>query len=202
MALAVSDLITAISSLVDDSPDPGTVVYWINDAMANINNIVNAGFPYADVTNTTAILAIPEMWQRRIIVPFAAAKAKQQDSSQFEYTDMYNDAYNAINDFQAKYVVPVQYKLLDTNQSIIVNSASYTPVYGDTLQSLADANGITYTDILNANINTDSAPYIDPFFDMDIMYTGSGNQYNIKYIEIHPEADYISKPPYLYGGWG
>lgn len=179
MPYTVSDIITAANNLLDDSLTPAMLVGWINDCLAEIGTSVNAVFPEADVTNTTASLVIPSIWARQIIVPYVAAKGKQQDSSQFEYTDMFNQYTSKLNNFVSRYTPPLQYQLIEDGQAITINGVAYTTVYGDTLDALASANNI-------ADFNS-------------IITENTANGITLAYVSNIYEAD-MNTIPYLYGG--
>lgn len=106
--LTVSDVITKINDLGDDSITETTVLSWINDALAQVGARVRATYP--ELTVTTETIPIPDKWTRLLVVPFATARMKQQDSSQFEYSDLYAQFLANLDEFASQYTVPDIYK--------------------------------------------------------------------------------------------
>ena len=106
----VSDLIREINDLSDENEQPASVLAWINDAIAKINIELGANFPYLTVDDMSVSPAFPEQWQRGLLIPYGVGRIKQKDSSQFEYTDAYNEFLENLNKMKTKYTVPDQYK--------------------------------------------------------------------------------------------
>lgn len=106
--MLVSEAITHINNLGDDQIEDNVVLSWINDALAEIGREVKATFP--ELTVITETLPLENKWCRVLIIPYATARMKQQDSSQFEYRDLYGQFLTALDDFATRYVVPDTYK--------------------------------------------------------------------------------------------
>lgn len=106
-----------INLVTDEDFELMEVIGFINDAIARINVKVGALFPFVDDSLPNVGMyrfeeydAIPEHWQRMLFVPFAAGRIKENDSSQFEYTDWYNQFEYNLQEFHSKYEVPLIYK--------------------------------------------------------------------------------------------
>lgn len=107
--MLVSELIQHVTLLADEEGFPAAdILQFLNDAIAQIN--VEAGAIYPPMTLTNDVEhPIPDTWQRLLFVPYAAARVKQNDSSQFEYTDLYNQFWDNLRKFVSKYKVPPEY---------------------------------------------------------------------------------------------
>lgn len=106
--MLVSEAIVHINNLGDDQIESDVIISWINDALAEIGRVVKATFP--EHTAATETLPLENKWCRALIIPFATARMKQQDSSQFEYRDLYSQFMTALDDFSTRYIVPDAYK--------------------------------------------------------------------------------------------
>lgn len=104
----LQELIKASSSLADDVLPDDEIVDFVNDAIAAINIEANANFP--SLHDMTDEPAFPEKWQRMLIIPFVKARIKEKDSSQFEWEVGYDQFYDNLNTFIAKYPIPEEYK--------------------------------------------------------------------------------------------
>lgn len=111
--MKASEIGTHANTLTDESHDFQTLLGFINDGIADINIELNTVFPFC--TSSDEEIAFPEDWQRKVLVPFVAAKIKQKDSSQFEYMDLYGQFQEGLLKMKAKYLVPEEYK--STTQS-------------------------------------------------------------------------------------
>lgn len=174
--MQLTELIKQVNDLIDDSLSSDQITGWLNAGLAEVGSQVNAVFPVLSLNDSTGSPAIPDKWQRILLVPYAAAKAKQQDSSQFEYMDLYNQYSANLEDFRVKYDPPLKYRELAYGQDITLpNDDVYTTESGDTLDKIATDNTTTvqaildvvgqeityYGDQSEANI-FDTAPY--PFW--------------------------------------
>lgn len=111
-------LVAHINLVSDEDFEFREVLGFINDAIAKINIEVGAIFPLIDEAfdlpiDEYPLDAISETWQRQLLVPYAAGRIKENDSSQFEYTDWYGQF--DINLQQFKNLVTVPDKYLDPN---------------------------------------------------------------------------------------
>lgn len=106
--MLVSEAIVHVNNLGDDQIESDVIISWMNDALAEIGRVVKATFP--EITDLNETLPLENKWCRTLIIPFATARMKQQDSSQFEYRDLYSQFMTALDDFSASYVVPDLYK--------------------------------------------------------------------------------------------
>lgn len=105
----ISDLIDSINLDTDENFEEEDVLVFINDGIARINIECNANFPFIseeDVEYT----ALPKKWIMMLIKPYASAKIKQNDSSQFEYIDYYSIFDNNLSRFKQFYEIPDEYK--------------------------------------------------------------------------------------------
>lgn len=109
--------LVAHANLVSDEDfDFVQVIEFINDAIDKINIECGAKFPTIDSefdTPEDEYTAIPDTWQRMLLVPFTAGRIKENDSSQFEYTDWYAQFDLNLDKFKSKYDIPEKY--LETN---------------------------------------------------------------------------------------
>lgn len=103
-----SELTKAVNLLTDEDFSVENVTSFLNDAIAEINTECKAKYPFLSDENPEPHL--PEEWQRTLLVVYAAAKVKQNDSSQFEYSDLYNQFYEALNRFKRNYTIPEEYR--------------------------------------------------------------------------------------------
>lgn len=112
--MILSDIVKQANDLADEAESIQKVTAFLNDAIAKINIRLNAELPYFDATEDTAHV-LPEKWVRALLIPFAVGRIKQMDSSQFEYTDAYNEFMMGLDELSTRYVVPDEYK--DTTSS-------------------------------------------------------------------------------------
>ena len=110
--MLVSDAILQINDLADEGADDSSIINWINDALADIGREVKATFP--EVTSASDTLPLENKWCRILIFPYAAARNKQKEASQFEYRDLYSQYLTGLQDFSTRYVVPDAYKDVET----------------------------------------------------------------------------------------
>lgn len=114
--MELTRLVAHINSVTDEDFDFMQVIGFINDAVAKINSEAGAKFPFIDETDGLELLeqdewtALSETWIRQLIVPYAAGRIKENDSSQFEYTDWYAQFEMNLAKFITKYSIPVQYQ--------------------------------------------------------------------------------------------
>lgn len=107
--MIIQDLLDEANILADESFDDDTMVKFYNQCTTDINIRTGAIFPSITVEDVNKPPALPEKWARSLYVPFMAGRIKQQDSSQFEYTDLYSQYEQAFGMFLASYVIPDQY---------------------------------------------------------------------------------------------
>lgn len=109
----IGSLTIAVNNLTDEDFSSSVLVEFFNDAISKINIEVGANYPYLDVKDGSEYVGFPDKWQRALLIPFAAGRVKQVDSSQFEYSDSYAEFMNNVAQFKTRYPVPAEYK--DTN---------------------------------------------------------------------------------------
>lgn len=115
--MEITKLYNHINLVTDEDFELLEVLGFINDAIARINVKMGAIFPFVedDLPNEDMYRfedydAFPDHWQRMLFVPFAAGRIKENDSSQFEYTDWYAQFEYNLDQFYDKYEVPEIYK--------------------------------------------------------------------------------------------
>ena len=102
-------LIELVNTLSDEQEPDANVLEYLNDAVARINIRLKANLPYLTLDPGDAPI-FPEKWQRALLVPFGVGRIKQQDSSQFEYSDAYQEFEINLADMAVQYEVPSVYK--------------------------------------------------------------------------------------------
>ena len=114
--MEIMKLYNHINLATDEDFELMEIIGFINDAIARINVKMGALFPMVedDLPNTDMYRfeeydAIPDHWQRMLFVPFAAGRIKENDSSQFEYSDWYAQFEHNLQEFYDKYEVPLVY---------------------------------------------------------------------------------------------
>ncbi|MFE3973186.1 MULTISPECIES: hypothetical protein [unclassified Peribacillus] len=98
-----------IQSLTEESPTLEQVTNYANDGIAKLNSKAGAIFPFLESTPNYEF-PISETFVRTILVPFVAGRIKTQDSSQFEYSDLYGEFKEGLSDFIANYPIPEEFK--------------------------------------------------------------------------------------------
>lgn len=123
-------LVTNVNTLIDDSIPTEAIIGWLNDGIDAINIEVGANFPY--IQNTTAeYVGFPVKWQRTLLIPFATGRAKQQDSSSFEWQQAYGEFYANLDKFREKYTIPIMYRDMDEKNVTYIEGDSFThPPFG------------------------------------------------------------------------
>lgn len=168
MPLNVRSVIDQVNSQIDDKLPDDQIINWINDALAKIATASNVIFPELDTINVYATFPIPDRWVRLLIIPFASGRAKQQDSSQFEYSEAYSQFFSDISTFTEQYQMPDDYKVLAINQDLTKpDGTTYTTANEDTLSSLAKAWSSTVQAIKDANA-TITIQFVTDEFEGDV----------------------------------
>lgn len=114
-------LMTHINRVTDEDFELMDMLGFINDAIQKINIEVGAIFPEIDETLPEGLYvqeeydAIPDKWIRMLIVPFAAGRIKENDSSQFEYIDWYRQFDLNLERFKTDYKIPEEF--IDPNSA-------------------------------------------------------------------------------------
>jgi hypothetical protein len=117
-----SELLTRVVILIDDDLPPTDVISWLNDALLDLGRAVKATFPALSLENSTDSPVIPEHWHEALVL-YAAARAKEQDSSINE-ADRFLVQYEARKaDFVSYYEVPDEYKAAWNNDDTIANES-------------------------------------------------------------------------------
>lgn len=104
----VNQMVTLVNNLSDEQESNDVILEYLNDAIATINIKLKANLPF--LQNSNDVPVFNETWQRTLLVPFAVGRIKQQDSSQFEYTDAYSEFQNNLIEFALQFNVPDIYK--------------------------------------------------------------------------------------------
>ena len=108
-------LMRHINRVTDEDMELADVLGFINDGIAKINVECGAIFPEIEeglnskVYDQEEYTAIPDKWIRMLIVPFAAGRIKEYDSSQFEYIDWYRQFDLNLLRFKADHRIPDEY---------------------------------------------------------------------------------------------
>lgn len=102
--------IDAVNALTDEGTDDATLLSFINDAIAEVNIRAKANYPFATLDDLGNDFPLPDKWVRALYVQYAAARDKQKESSQYEYSDLYQMFESAVNDFIATYYIPDEYR--------------------------------------------------------------------------------------------
>lgn len=109
--MVINDLVKNVNLLADEDYDFSEIIVFFNDAISRINIDCESKFPMIDELSVEGeYTAIPDKWQKTLLVPFALGRVKQLDSSQFEYVDAYTEFTNNLAQFRVTYVVPEEYK--------------------------------------------------------------------------------------------
>lgn len=116
--MLASKLVERVNILADEQEPEANIIEYMNDAIARMNIRLKANLPYLEGPDSEPIF--PEKWQRTLLIPFALGRIKQQDASQFEYTDAYGEFEATLSDMSVQYVVPEEYSdvALDTGEGI------------------------------------------------------------------------------------
>lgn len=97
------------------------IIGFLNDAIAKINIECSANYPFIEDDLPLPsyafeeYTALPDTWIRALLVPFASGRIKENDSSQFEYSDWYSQFDINLTQFQSRYEIPLQYVDLDSS---------------------------------------------------------------------------------------
>lgn len=122
--MILSDFVTHVNDVSDESESIQTVTRFVNDAIAKINAECKANYPFMSPSDAAIEFALPDTWVYTILVPFTAGRIKTKDSSQFEYTDLYSEAMEGLINFKANYIIPDEYK--DPASNSMYSSDIYT----------------------------------------------------------------------------
>lgn len=106
----VKEWVTKVNNLSDETTSTDIVVDWLNNAIAKVNAEAVANFPFLTATNLDDTPAFPEKWQYLLLLPYATARIKQMDSSQFEYGDLFAEFNRNLSSFISSYAIPEEYK--------------------------------------------------------------------------------------------
>ena len=110
-----------INLVSDEDFETMQLIGFVNDGIAKINIEIGTVFPEIDDTLPEAMYAqeeytaIPDKWIRALLVPFAAGRIKENDSSQFEYIDWYRQFDINLERFRTSHKVPAEYLDPNTN---------------------------------------------------------------------------------------
>lgn len=110
--MELGKLVRHINLASDEDFEFVQVIEFVNDAIDKINIECGANFPTIDSEfdlPDDEYTAFPDKWQRMLLVPFSAGRIKENDSSQFEYTDWYAQFDLNLDQFKSKYDIPEEY---------------------------------------------------------------------------------------------
>lgn len=175
--MIVRDLIERANLLADDLIDESEVLGYCNDALAAIGAEVNAILPVVTLDDEPAL---PERWQLLLLVPFMKGRIKEKDSSQFEWEAGYEQFFENMQLFRTRYRMPIEYKVLTMDDTIIVNDTEMRIESDETLYSIAQDENTTVQAILDENGGKDNIPVHETE---------------------HLRSDITTSPPFMYGGW-
>ena len=122
--MTLQEMIDLINLSTDENFTNEEVLSFMNQAIAKVNSECQADFPYITQTQVDAdetYEGFEEVWQRMLIVPYASGKIKQNDASQFEYTDFYIMFDNNLSNFKANYDIPDEYALNESGSVKFIN---------------------------------------------------------------------------------
>lgn len=120
--MEVQRIISKINLNTDEDFEILQVIEFINDAIQKINVECGTIFPEIDTTLKEKLYefeeytALPDKWINSLLIPFAAGRIKENDSSQFEYSDWYRQFDINLELFKTRYTIPTQYLDTDDNQ--------------------------------------------------------------------------------------
>lgn len=114
----VNELVTTVNDLSDETTPTAKIVTWLNNAIAKINTEAVANFPFLSVDRLDETPAFPDKWQYNLLIPFATARIKQMDSSQFEYNDLFAEFDRNLKSFISTYPIPEIYKDTETTGTL------------------------------------------------------------------------------------
>lgn len=106
----LTQLIAHAGDIADETISVLKGTEYVNDAIAKLNMRAKANFPFMNAADPNDEFPFSETWQRTILVPFVAGRIKTKDSSQFEYTDFYQEFLDAVESFISDYPIPEEYK--------------------------------------------------------------------------------------------
>lgn len=106
--MLTSKLVERVNTLSDEQEPAANITEYMNDAIARINIRLKANLPYLTLDADNEPI-FPEKWQRVLLIPFAVGRIKQQDASQFEYSDAYGEFEANLEDMHMQYEVPEEY---------------------------------------------------------------------------------------------
>lgn len=165
--MQLGDIVTTANLIADEDYSSSQVVQFVNDAIAKINILCSANFPFMSATDSNDYYALPEKWQRALFVPFVVGRMKTVDGSQFEYTDSYSEFNNALELFKVKYQIPDQYVDTDDkkrfdddfsyNPWLWTTASTYGPLDGTTLSVDTSSSKVTTQSYSRAIPSTDDS---------------------------------------------
>lgn len=126
-------LMKHINRVTDEDMELEDILGFINDAIQKINIECDAIFPEieeglnAKVYEQEEYTAFPDKWIRMLIVPFAAGRIKEYDSSQFEYVDWYRQFDLNLIKFKSGYVIPEEYRDPNSAEGRFEDDYSFNP---------------------------------------------------------------------------
>lgn len=137
--MEIPALVEHINLATDEDFELLQVLKFCNDAIAKINVEASANFPMIDISlkeklyKNEEYTALPETWIRMLIVPFAAGRIKENDSSQFEYQDWYAQFDMNLLKFTDNYDIPEEYQVTSNKVRAYESDLSehiYSPLRG------------------------------------------------------------------------
>jgi hypothetical protein len=122
----VSEMVASTNLRTDEDFSVDQVVNFLNDGIAKVNAECNLKLPNVEIEKDEEYV-IPEKWQRLLLVTWAAARIKQNDSSQFEYQDLYTQFRDNLLQFKTYYNAPDEYKESGVDNDTLQTDFSNSP---------------------------------------------------------------------------
>lgn len=122
-------LFDSINFLSDEDKTDKELIIYTNDAIAKVNMLCSSQFPFIelDASMEDEYEGFDETWQRVLFIPFCVGRSKQAESSQFEYSDAYEEFNVGLNEFKFNYTIPSYYKNNSLNPTMGVESFDNNP---------------------------------------------------------------------------
>lgn len=117
--MEILKLINHVNLTTDEDFTLMQVIGFLNDGIAKINIECGANFPFVEddlpenIYKFEEYTALPDTWIRALLVPYASGRIKENDSSQFEYSDWYGQFEANLLKFKSNYQIPLVYVDLD-----------------------------------------------------------------------------------------
>jgi hypothetical protein len=136
----LGEMIKAIARRIDDSVDNADAVEWLNAGKNKMAVAIGADFPDIQLTTDLSDTFVFPAKYHLGPVEYAAAKAKEKDSSVNEAGNFMSQFEQIKRDFVQTYEVPAQYRddrlsqqftATDGQDMFLITKEGYNPSYGD-----------------------------------------------------------------------